>query len=215
MAVPGSAIPTTRFRGSSHAHLDRSRRRAPAAALVRHLCPRGRDLRPDYLLLHGPSLRNSPARCRPGDRGGCLPRRLLGAPEGRLRKLLGRNMSIGQGAVLNASGRRDNPAAAVRRFTLAALGLAGAAATLAGWTPLRFAALTVALFAGPHNWMEARYFLYRLPARWGKLRGYFLLSLTGIFGLTASRAALPGLAGRWHGDPGAGFLLSALWNSLL
>jgi hypothetical protein len=75
-------------------------------------------------------------------------------------------------------------------FVCAALGVATAAAVLAGWAPLRFSIVTVFLFAGAHNWLELRYFLTRLPARWGRLRGFFLLAFAGIFGLTAAFAAL-------------------------
>jgi MFS family permease len=75
-------------------------------------------------------------------------------------------------------------------FALAALALATAAAALAGWAPLRFSIVTVFLFAGPHNWLEFRYFLTRLPARWGRLRGFFLLAFAGIFTLAAAYAAL-------------------------
>jgi hypothetical protein len=49
----------------------------------------------------------------------------------------------------------------------------------------------VFLFAGPHNWFEARYILGRLPARTGKLWAFFLVSFVGIVGLTAWFAALP------------------------
>lgn len=52
-------------------------------------------------------------------------------------------------------------------FAGAALALACAAAALAGWAPLGFSVVTVFLFAGPHNWLEFRYFLNRMPARWG------------------------------------------------
>jgi hypothetical protein len=81
--------------------------------------------------------------------------------------------------------------------------------------PLGFAIVTVFLFAGPHNWIEARYFLARLPARWGNLRGYFMLGFAGVFGLTAAFAALPWLAraGAWGGS--GRFIASAAWNSLL
>jgi hypothetical protein len=75
-------------------------------------------------------------------------------------------------------------------FVCAARGLALAAAILAGWRPLRFSIVTVFLFAGPHNWLEFRYFLTRMPARWGRLRGFFLLAFSGIIGLTAAFAVL-------------------------
>jgi hypothetical protein len=65
-------------------------------------------------------------------------------------------------------------------FLAAALALACVAAVLAGWAPIAFSIATVFLFAGPHNWLEARYFLARMPARWGKLTGYFTFSFSGI-----------------------------------
>jgi hypothetical protein len=90
-------------------------------------------------------------------------------------------------------------------FGCAALAIAVAAAALAGWAPLAFSIVTVFLFAGPHNWLEFRYFLTRLPARWGRLRGFFLIAFAGMFGLTAAFATLA-----WAGQEG---LLSAqTWN---
>src|SRR3954471_23498180 len=75
-------------------------------------------------------------------------------------------------------------------FALTALSVATAAAALSGWVPLQFAIVTVFLFAGPHNWLEFRYFLTRLPARWGRLRTFFLVAFAGMLGLTAAFAAL-------------------------
>jgi hypothetical protein len=37
-------------------------------------------------------------------------------------------------------------------------------ALLISWKPLQLSIITVFLFAGPHNWMEFRYFLSRMPA---------------------------------------------------
>jgi hypothetical protein len=93
-------------------------------------------------------------------------------------------------ATLDCAPGRGGTVTAPWGFVCAALGTALAAAILAGWAPLRFSIVTVFLFAGPHNWLEFRYFLTRLPARWGRLRGFFLMSFAGIFGLTAAFAAL-------------------------
>jgi hypothetical protein len=46
-----------------------------------------------------------------------------------------------------------------RRFGLLFIALAVSACALAGLAPLGFSIVTVFLFAGPHNWMEARFFL--------------------------------------------------------
>jgi hypothetical protein len=87
------------------------------------------------------------------------------------------------------------------------LAIAVVAAGLAGWAPLAFSVVTVFLFAGPHNWLEFRYFLTRLPARWGRLRGFFLLAFAGMFGLTAAFAALA-----WAGQ--SGLLSAPTWNNV-
>ncbi len=73
-------------------------------------------------------------------------------------------------------------------FALSALGVASAAAALSGWMPLQFSIVTVFLFAGPHNWLEFRYFLTRMPARWGRLRPFFIVAFAGMLGLTAAFA---------------------------
>ena len=69
--------------------------------------------------------------------------------------------------------------------------IAVAAALLAGWVPIAFSIATVFLFAGPHNWFEARYILGRLPARAGRLWGFFAVSFVGITGLAAAFAVIP------------------------
>ncbi len=75
-------------------------------------------------------------------------------------------------------------------FGAAALLLMVSAATLSAAVPLQFSIATVFLFAGPHNWIEARYFLARTPARWGKLGAYFVVGLGGVAVLTAALATL-------------------------
>lgn len=100
-------------------------------------------------------------------------------------------------------------------FLLAALGLAVAAGLLAGGAPIAFSIATVFLFAGPHNWLEARYFLARMPARWGKLTGYFTFSFVGILTLAAGFWVLVWLVSTGTlGDPLATYGL-AVWNTAL
>jgi hypothetical protein len=105
--------------------------------------------------------------------------------------------------------------ASARALIVASLALAAGAAILAGWMPLGFAIVTVFLFAGPHNWIEARYFLSRLPSRLGKLRSYFLVGFAGVFGLTAAFAALPLLSRAWGWEGISRFIASAGWNSMV
>lgn len=92
--------------------------------------------------------------------------------------------------------------------------LAVGAAVLAGALPVAFSLATVFLFAGPHNWFEARYALGRLPARAGKLWGFFTVSAVGILALTAAYAAIP--YAEATGELYAGWCtLFLLWVALL
>jgi hypothetical protein len=52
------------------------------------------------------------------------------------------------------------------------LGLVTLAALLAALAPVELSIAVVFAFAGPHNWMEARFVLSRLPPRWGRLRPF-------------------------------------------
>ena len=97
------------------------------------------------------------------------------------------------------------PFASRTAFALTALGIASAAAALSGWMPLQFSIVTVFLFAGPHNWLEFRYFLTRMPARWGRLRTFFLVAFVGMFGLTVTFAAVVVL-------PSYGYIDAELWQ---
>lgn len=67
-------------------------------------------------------------------------------------------------------------------------------AALAAWAPLGFSIATVFLFAAPHNWIEARYFVSRMPCRWQAAPGYFLVAIGGTLVLGAVFTALPALA---------------------
>src|SRR2546428_13128341 len=95
------------------------------------------------------------------------------------------------------------------------LGVVLAALLLAAWAPLTFSIATVFLFAGPHNWFEARYFLMRLPARFGRSRNFFAFAFAGIFALTVAYVALPALyySGVWSGANWPTAI--ATWNTLL
>lgn len=96
-------------------------------------------------------------------------------------------------------------------WALPALVVVGCA-LLAAAAPIGVSIVAVFLFAGPHNWLEARYFLTRMPARWGRLAGYFSLGLVGTLVLGSMFAAMPWLAGD---SAEIGLVLVAVWNSLL
>jgi len=116
-------------------------------------------------------------------------------------------------ASLSVSPSTSTPRIPGLGFAAGFVGIAILAAVMSGTLPIQFAIATVFLFAGPHNWLEARYALGRLPARAGKLRGFFLVSLTGIVGLTSSYAALPWLTQEYTTPAEVGTVY-AIWNSV-
>jgi hypothetical protein len=100
-------------------------------------------------------------------------------------------------------------------FGACALGLVMGAAAVSGLLPIQFSIISVFLCAGPHNWVEARYFLSRLPARWGRLQAHFLFGFAGVFTLTVAFAGLPYLLLTLDAGAEIGLSSYALWNTLL
>ena len=90
-----------------------------------------------------------------------------------------------------------------------------AAAAFASWLPLQVSIVTVFLFAGPHNWFELRYFLTRLPVRFGRSRNFFLTAFVGLGVLTLVYVSLPFVynATTWSAD--AWSTVIAAWNTAL
>ena len=90
-----------------------------------------------------------------------------------------------------------------------------AAAAFASWLPLQVSVVTLFLFAGPHNWFEFRYFLMRLPVRFGRSRNFFLTAFVGLGVLSASYISLPLIynARLWSDEVWS--MLLATWNTLL
>ena len=109
----------------------------------------------------------------------------------------------------------DRTRVSVKLFAFVLIASAGASAALANWLPLQVSIATVFLFAGPHNWLEARYFLMRLPARFGRSRNFFAVAFAGIFILTLAYVSLPLLyyANVWSGSNWPEAI--ATWNTLL
>ena len=88
-------------------------------------------------------------------------------------------------------------------------------AVLATWLPLQVSIITVFLFAGPHNWFEFRYFLMRLPARFGKSRKFFVTAFAGIGFLTVSYVSLPFIYQNIFWSSETWLIVLASWNTLL
>jgi hypothetical protein len=101
------------------------------------------------------------------------------------------------------------------RFAAVCMAVMLMAAVLAGAAPLGFSIVTVFLFAGPHNWIEFRYFLSKMPAHWGPLRRFFLTAIGGIVGLSALFISYPILARRLGWTAHDWNIASSIWNSLL
>lgn len=90
-----------------------------------------------------------------------------------------------------------------------------ATAVLATWLPLQVSIITVFLFAGPHNWFEFRYFLMRLPARFGKSRTFFVTAFAGIGFLTVTYVSLPFIYQNVLWSNETWLVVLASWNTLL
>jgi hypothetical protein len=100
-------------------------------------------------------------------------------------------------------------------FTLSGLAFCAATALLIGSWPLQLSIVTVLLFAGPHNWMELRYFLSRMPARWGKSRLFYSVGLAGVGVLTCAYVTLYLLGQSWYLDQSVWAASISGWNTLL
>jgi len=103
----------------------------------------------------------------------------------------------------------------LRLFAGVLVACACLSALAASWLPLQVSVVTVFLFAGPHNWFELRYFLMRLPVRFGKSRGFFLTAFAGIGGLTLTYVALPVLYNFNLFPDHVWPTVLATWNTLL
>src|ERR1044072_8252929 len=90
-----------------------------------------------------------------------------------------------------------------------------ASAAFASWLPLQVSVVTVCLFAGRHNWFELRYFLMRLPVRFGRSRTFFLTAFAGIAFLSLAYMALPVLNSFGFLPDRTWTTVLASWNSLL
>ena len=102
-----------------------------------------------------------------------------------------------------------------KAFAAIIVGSACFSAALSSWLPLQMSIVTVLLFAGPHNWFELRYFLMRLPARFGRSRNFFVVAFAGIFFLTLAYVSLPALYYMNLWSPGHWPTAIATWNTCM
>ena len=90
-----------------------------------------------------------------------------------------------------------------------------ASAAFASLLPLQLSIVTVFLFAGPHNWFELRYFLMRLPVRFGRSRNFFLTAFVGLGVLTLVYVSLPLVYNATTLSEDAWSTVIATWNTAL
>lgn len=103
---------------------------------------------------------------------------------------------------------------------IAPLGLAACAAAFAffaaaaiGSFPLQASIVTIFLFAGVHNFMEFRYFLARMPVRWGRSRGYYLFAISGTVVLAAGYLSIYFAGGNWLWSLASWEIAVSIWNT--
>jgi hypothetical protein len=91
---------------------------------------------------------------------------------------------------------------------------AAVAAIIIGWQPLTLSILTIFLFAGIHNFFEFRYFLARMPLRWGKSRTFYSVGIGGVIILTAAYLTIYFVGGNWLWSYENSSILIASWDTL-
>ncbi len=125
------------------------------------------------------------------------------------------NIESGQVLLASGAGLKGKSPRGAPLFAFGLIGFGLLSALLISWKPLQLSIITVLVFAGPHNWMELRYFLARMPARWGRARLFYSVGLGGVALLTAAYVALYALGQSWYLNPEALTLSLSLWNTAL
>jgi hypothetical protein len=87
------------------------------------------------------------------------------------------------------------------------------AAALIGSFPLAASIVTIFLFAGVHNALEFRYFLARMPIRWGRSRNFYAAGIGGVALLTIAYHAIYYGSGNWFWSADGWQTAVALWNT--
>ena len=88
------------------------------------------------------------------------------------------------------------------------------AAVIIGVSPLQASIVTIFLFAGVHNFMEFRYFVARMPVRWGKSKNYYAFGIGGVVVLTAVYLAIYFTGDNWLWGLTDWQIIISVWNTL-
>lgn len=86
-------------------------------------------------------------------------------------------------------------------------------AALIGSFPLQASIITIFLFAGVHNFMEFRYFVARMPVRWGKSRNFYTVGIGGVIVLTAVYLAIYFTGDNWLWGLTDWQIAVSVWNT--
>ncbi|HEX8367106.1 MAG TPA: hypothetical protein VF604_00935 [Pyrinomonadaceae bacterium] len=100
-------------------------------------------------------------------------------------------------------------------FAFAFLAFCAFGAAVIGSFPLQLSILTIFLFAGVHNFMEFRYFVARMPARWGKSRTFYAVGIGGVVVLASVYLSVYFLYDNWLWSLKNVQTLVAVWNTFL
>ncbi len=145
---------------------------------------------------------------------GCSPgvRRCHGDPWLRCETQLGLSVAAEEFQVSTISTRTSN-ARGETIFAVCLLLFMLIASALTTIAPVAVSVMIVFLFAGPHNYAEARYFLTRLPARMGRLKPFFLTSTAGVIILSATFPLLTRIPTWLQWPAEATVWLVGIWNT--
>jgi hypothetical protein len=86
------------------------------------------------------------------------------------------------------------------------------AAVLIGSQPLTLSIVTIFAFAGVHNFMEFRYFLARIPLRWGRSKLFYSVGIGGVLVLTTAYLLIY-LSTGWLWSLETWSVVSSTWNT--
>lgn len=98
-------------------------------------------------------------------------------------------------------------------FLAAFVAACALAAVAIGSFPLQMSIVTIFLFAGVHNVMEFRYFVSRMPLRWGRSRVFYSVGIGGVVVLSAAYLTLYFASGNWLWSEYGWSTLTAVWNT--
>lgn len=81
--------------------------------------------------------------------------------------------------------------------------------------PMTLTLAIVMVAAGPHNWMELRYFLTHMPAHWGPQRAWFTTALGGVAALSAATWGMQWIGVHLEDDGRFWQTAAAAWTACL